>query len=315
MVRVVAVLAVLLALVGRAAAVEHFVYTSAGDFETAAPLLERSDISGVQVVYNWRMLEPQKGAYDFSRIEEHLAAAEAVGKALVIQVQDRFFAIEAKNVPDYLLSGPEFGGGLAPQVENAEEAGSPAYGWVAQQWNPAVRERYQALLAALAEAFDGRVLAVNLPETAVDVSLHDDTTGFTCDGYFEAEMDNFRFARSVFETTKVVLYTNFWPCEWENDHDYMGRAFAYAAEAGAGLGGPDIVPYRPGQMKNSYPFFNQYKGQLAWVGLAVQEPTLEYVNPETGKPFTKDEFVSFATDFLGADAIFWAVSTPWLQSP
>ena len=82
-----------------------------------------------------------------------------------------------------------------------------------------------------------------------------------------------------------------------------------------GSAGRTLFPYRPGQMKNSYPFFNQYKGQLAWVGLAVQEPTLEYVNPETGKPFTKDEFVSFATDFLGADAIFWAVSTPWLQSP
>ena len=158
MVRVVLILAVMLALVGRAAAVEHFIYTSAGDFELAAPLLERSDIKGVQVVYNWRMLEPQKGEYDFSRIEEHLAIAGAAGEALVIQVQDRFFAIEAKNVPGYLLTEPEYGGGLAAQVEDAEEAGSPAYGWVAQQWNPAVRERYQALLAALADAFDGRVL-------------------------------------------------------------------------------------------------------------------------------------------------------------
>src|SRR5687767_9759043 len=122
MVRVVAVLAVLLSLVGRAAAVDHFVYTSAGDFEAAAPLLERPDIAGVQVVYNWRMLEPSKATYDFSRIEEHLAAVEGLGKALVVQVQDRFFSLEAKNVPDYLLTAPEFGGGLAPQVENAEEA-------------------------------------------------------------------------------------------------------------------------------------------------------------------------------------------------
>ena len=61
------------------------------------------------------------------------------------------------------------------------------------------------------------------------------------------------------------------------------------------------------------PFFNQYKGKLEFVGMAVQEPTLTYKNDKTGKPFTKDEFTAFATDYLGVDAIFWSVETPWLK--
>jgi hypothetical protein len=74
-----------------------------------------------------------------------------------------------------------------------------------------------------------------------------------------------------------------------------------------GLGGPDIIPYRKGQMKNSYPFFNKYKGKLPIVAFAVQEPTRTYTNPKTGKKFTNEEFLDFGKTFLGVDVIFWSV--------
>ena len=106
----------------------------------------------------------------------------------------------------------------------------------------------------------------------------------------------------------VVQYVNFWPCEWNNDKKFMSRAFEFAHANGIGLGGPDIVPYKKAQMKNSYPFFNQYKGKLSLVAMAVQEPTLTYTNPETKKPFTREEFVAFAQDYLGVDIIFWATA-------
>ena len=44
------------------------------------------------------------------------------------------------------------------------------------QWNPAVRARYQALLKALADRFDGKVFAVNLPETGGGFQLLIPTT-------------------------------------------------------------------------------------------------------------------------------------------
>lgn len=303
----------LLATCNFASAAENFLYTSSGELDANRQILERPDIGGVQIVYNWRQLEPEKGKYDFSAIEKDLATATSLKKKLFIQVQDRFFEPTAKNVPDYLMADSVYDGGLAPQFDNPGENKPVGYGWVAMQWNPAVRHRYQSLLTALAKSFDGRVYGINLPETAIDLSTKKPPTGFSCDAYFNAEMENLAFARKAFSTSKVVQYVNFWPCEWDNDHHYMSRMFAYAADNHVGLGGPDIIPGRKGQMKNSYPFFNRYKGKLAFVGMAVQEPTLTYKNPRTKKPFSKDEFVKYAEDFLGADVVFWSSASPWIR--
>ncbi|QXN61703.1 MULTISPECIES: hypothetical protein [Serratia] len=291
---------------------ENFVYTSSGDLEAASVIMERSDIGGAQIVYNWRSLEPEKNKYNFSQIEQDLARLKGAKKKLFIQIQDRFFEQNARYVPDYLMNDARYGGGISPQFDNPGEGKPIGSGWVAQQWDPAVRQRYQALLAALAERFDGRVYGVNLPETAIDLDEKKPPKGFTCDNYFAGEMENLTFARKVFTKSHVVQYVNFWPCEWNNDHNYMGRLFEFASANNIGLGGPDIVPNRKAQMKNSYPFFNKYKNKLALVAMAVQEPTLTYRNPNTGKPFSKDEFVQFAEDYLGADIIFWSTTSPWL---
>jgi len=295
------------------AAPQSFLYVGSGDLTANRALLARPDIAGVQLVYNWRALEPAEGHYDFAAIDADLAAATGLGKKLVIQVQDRFFSPLARNIPDYLLEGPAYAGGLAPQYDNPGENKPIGSGWVAEQWNPALRARYQRLLTALAARFDGKVFAINLPETSIDLDPKRPAPGFTCDAYFDAEMENLAFARKVFTHSSVVQYVNFWPCEWDDDHHFMSRLFDYAASHDVGLGGPDIVPNRRAQMKNSYPFFNKYKGRLKLVAMAVQEPTLTYRNPATKKPFTKAEFEAFAEDYLGADVIFWTPAAPWLK--
>jgi hypothetical protein len=295
------------------AAVENFVYTSAGDFPDVERLIQRADIAGVQVVYNWNLLEPEKNKYDFSEVDQQLSFVTSLHKKMFVQIQDRFFSPDAKNVPRYLLRDPEYQGGLVSQIDNPGEGRKPVSGWVAEQWNPNVRQRFQDLLRALARRFDGAVYGVNLPETAIDIDMKRDKTGFTCDGYFEAEEENAAFARKVFRKSYVVQYVNFWPCEWNNDHNYMGRFFDFAAKSNVGLGGPDIVPYGRAQMSNSYPFFAKYKNRLNVVAMAVQEPTLTYKNPKTGKRFTREEFEKFATGYLGATMIFWSASTPWLR--
>ena len=290
----------------------NFLYVGSGELQGVTHLLERPDIAGVQVVYNWRDLETARDRYDFSLIEHDLQLSDALHKKLFIQIQDRFFTPQARNVPDYLMQDPVYRGGIIGQMDNPGENRPRVSGWVAQQWVPAVRLRYQRLLTALAARFDGRIYGINLPETAIDIDMKHNKTGFSCDGYFDAEMDNLRAARAAFKQSRVVQYVNFWPCEWDNDHQYMSRLFAYAADNNVGLGGPDIVPYKKGQMKNAYPFFNRYKGKLPLVAMAVQEATLTYTNPQRHKPFTREEFVRFGSDYLGADIIFWSVSTPWL---
>ena len=284
---------------------ENFIYTSAGDFNGVKPLLTRQKIAGAQVVYSWKLLEVSKDNYDFSPIDRDLDFLSSLNKKLFIQIQDRFFSPEAKNIPRYLLTDPAYGGGLVPQTDNPGENRAPVSGWVSQQWNPKLRARYQKLLQALADRFDGKINGINLPETAIDIDIKHDKTGFTCDKYFDAEMDNLAFARRAFKKSYVVQYVNFWPCEWNNDRGYMRRLFEFAVQKNIGLGGPDIVPNKKAQMHNSYPFFLKYKDKLSLVAMAVQEPTLTYKNPKTQKPFTTREFEAFARNYLGARIIFW----------
>ncbi len=253
----------------RSIPIHHYLYLSAGDVPKAIPLLKRPEVEGLQVVYNWNSLERFKGRYDFSEIEQALSYLEPLHKRLFIQIQDRFFSPDARNVPSYLLNEAVYKGGIVPQKDNAGPTQPEGIGWVAQQWNPAVRERYQRLIQALAAAFDGRVFGINLPETSADIDMKQDSTGFDYDKYFKAEMENIEFTRKVFKKSYVVQYVNFF----------------------------------------------LYKGRLPLVAMAVQEPTLTYINPETGKPFTRDEFISFAESYLGVNIIFWSLSASWLQLP
>jgi hypothetical protein len=299
-----------------AAPLRHFVYLGQDELDAALPILDRPDISGAEALYVWRNLEPERGAYDFSMIEHDLALTEARGKSLFIEVGDRFFTPTSRYLPQYMLDGPEYGGGLARQFDNRVPGRAPVpQGWIARQWDPEVRARFQALLAALAERFDGRIAGIILTETAATVDRETPPEGFDCDRYFDAEAENALFARRAFRRSHVVQYVNFWPCGWNNARGYMSRFFALAAANAIGVGGPDIVPNRPGQMRNSYPFIRDYRDRVPLVAMAVQEPTLEYVNPETGRPFTRAEFEAFATDYLGVDIIFWSKDTPWLRRP
>lgn len=302
----------------RAAAPANFLFLDADDMSDHRDLLARSDIAGGQIIYSWRELEPRKDEYDFSKLERDLAVAQKLHKKLWVSIHDRTFSLKWKAVPDYLLNDPEYQGGSVFQHSypgTKSDAGKPPNGNVAMQWNPAVRARYQKLLRALAVRFDGAIYGMDLGETAMSADLREGEKGFTCDGYFNAEMENIALARAAFHKTAVVMFANFWPCEWDDSRHYMSRAFAFAAAHKIGMGGPDIYPFRPAQMKNSYRFLDEYRGKLKVVAMSVQEPDLDFINPRTGKHFTREEFTDFASGYLGANIIFWAYIAPWLQAP
>ncbi|KAG9319089.1 hypothetical protein KVV02_005591 [Mortierella alpina] len=221
-----------------------------------------------------KSLEPSKDVYDFSEIKKDLEFLN--GKKLFVQVQDRFFDPNLRLIPQYLLDDPLYEGGLERQTDS--EPGSEG-GWTTKQWVPAVRQRFQALLLAMATELDGKVFGVNLPETSIGVNM----TNATCDQYFDAEME-------------TAL------------RNYMGQSFEMAVEHGFGVGGPDVRPWKPFQMANSYKFFNQYRNDLSTIAMAVQHPDLRFNNETTGVPFTRNEFRRFAVDYLGANMIFWTSS-------
>ena len=279
--------------------------------------MRRPDIAGVQVVYSWKSLETAKDQYDFSQIERDLAYLAGLDRKLFIQIQDRFFEDRSTaTCPPICSRSRSTAAAWCRRSDNPGENQPEGHGWVAQQWNPQCASDFRNCCRRSRKKFDGRVCgrqpAGERPPTSTSKN---DKTGFTCDGYFAATLENIAFARKEFSKSHVVQYTNFWPCEWDNDREFMSRAFEFAKQNGIGLGGPDIVPYKKAQMKNSYPFFNRYKGQLSLVAMAVQEPTLTYTNPETEEAiYARRVRRRSRRTTSGVDVIFWSATSPWLRA-
>ncbi|APC97834.1 hypothetical protein [Francisella frigiditurris] len=270
--------------------------------------INHPQVKGVQIIYSWRKLEPSKDNYNFSDIESDYKELSKLNKKLFIQLQDKTFEINRIPVPDYLRT-KEYDYGIQEQVDFAGEGQPIGAGWVTKQWNTKVRERFQKLIYQLGKKFNGKVEGINLPETSVDIEEKYITEDF-CSTYVDSVISNIKAVKKAFPDSYIVQYINFLPCEWNNDHGYMEKIFNMALESNIGVGNPDTVPYRKGQMKNSYPFFNKYKSKLDIVTIAVQEPDYTYTNPKTNRKFTVKELYNFNKDYIGANIIFWNIKKP-----
>lgn len=281
------------------------------DHERAAEstFLALRQVAGAQLTYTWRELEPERDRYDFASIREQLGLLQRHGKRLFLQVSDVTFS-ERVPVPDYLLSDPTFHGGAARKLEGATGVFD---GWVARRWDPAVRARFAGLLRALAREFDGHIEGVNLAETAIgfeNPEFH--PPGFTVEGYAEGVLATLRDLRQAFDRSRVIVYANFMPGETRPtiDHGYLRSIYSLAERIGAGVGGPDLLPYREGQQANSLPLIAG-RGPTVVAGMAVQDGNLADRDPATGDQVTVDVLYRYAVDDLRLDYIFWGAEEPF----
>lgn len=78
----------------------------------------------------------------------------------------------------------------------------------------------------------------------------------------------------------------------------------------AGVGGPDLLPHRWGQLANSIPLIaGRQTGVIA--GMAVQDGNLAERHRGTGTRVTVEELHQFATHQLRLDYIFWGSEEPY----
>ncbi len=313
--------AILLAVASAAAAAEprHWVFFGYERERVAErSFLDQPLLEGAQLKFSWRELEPERDRYDFAAVETALAALAAHGKRLWIQLQDVSFDPERLPVPDYLRA-PELGGGADLQYphETPDDAAAVAGGWVARRWDPAVRARFAALLAELGRRFDGRIEGINLPESAVDFEeagrFH--PPGFTFAGYRDGLLENLAAARRAFPRSIVMQYLNFMPGEWLpwEDRGLQRSVLEFARSHGIGLGGPDLLPHRRGQMQNGYRFLAAARGELP-TGIAFQDGNAAAIDPALGRPPGVAELVAFARDELGVTRIFWGTEEPFYSA-
>lgn len=277
--------------------------------------LNNESFVGAQVKYTWRELEPQQGKYRFEAIVEDLAFLQANGKKLFIQIQDVSFGDRQSNVPQYLLEDSTYHGGVAQQYQTDENDSILSVdGFVARRWDSAVNERFFLLLRALGASFDGKIEGINLPETAVGFGETGKLfpAGFSPSAYRDAILLQMERAKEAFPKSVVIQYANFMPGEWlpYEDQGYLASVYAFGAEKGIGMGGPDIKVYRPAQMNHSYQFLHQYADQIP-TGLAVQWGNYEVKNPKTNQQVKVEEIYEFAVKEAKVDYIFWCTQNPY----
>ena len=296
--------------------VHHYIFFNMDRERISEPtFLNTRAIEGAQLKYTWRQLEQGKDDYEFGDIRHDLALLNSKSKKLFIQVQDVSFSPAIVSIPRYLLNDPQYSGGADKQYEipgDEEQRATPA-GWVARRWDPAVRERFHKLLAALGKEFDGKIEGINLPETAVDFGQSGRLfpKGFTPEIYRDAVISNMTALKRAFPKSVTIQYANFMP---ENQGDtnstYLRSVYQKAAELNVGVGGPDLLPYKPFQMRNSYALIRQYAGRVP-TGIAVQDGNYRYENPKTRKQVTIPELVAFGTEYLKVNYIFWCTEEPF----
>ena len=298
--------------------VHHYVFFGQDreKLKEANSFFDSKVLEGAQVAYPWRRLEPAKDEYDFRAIREDLALLTSKGKKLFIQIQDVTFSEKYLGVPNYLLKDKEYNGGANKQyqVESNQEDQARVAGWAARRWDPAVQKRFHKLLNALAKEFDGRITGVNLAETSLGFGTSGRLfpPGFSFETYPDAIITNMKALKQAFRKSIVIQYANFMPGEWRptNDRGYLRAVYDAAKKLGVGVGGPDLLPYRRGQLKSSYPLIREV-ADFVPVGIAVQDGNYEEVNPQTGKEISIAELIAFATDYLKVDYIFWCTQEPY----
>lgn len=301
--------------------VHHYVFFGQDreKIREASSFLETRALEGAQVRYSWRQLEPEQDKYDFSLIRDDLSFLTSKGKRLFIQLQDVTFSESRINVPRYLLGDARYNGGADKQyrVEGDDEERAVVAGWMARRWDPAVQERFHKLLFALGREFDGRVEGINFAETSVGVG-HSGRLfpkGFTFEVYREGIITNMKALRRAFPRSVVMQYANFMPGEWlpGEDRGHLRAVYKAAKELKVGVGGPDLLPHRRGQLNHSYPLIRDASGVVP-TGIAVQDGNYAEPDPETGKPLTVPELLRFAKEYLRVDYIFWCTEEPYYSA-
>ncbi|HEY0997303.1 MAG TPA: hypothetical protein VGD77_15010 [Gemmatimonadaceae bacterium] len=277
--------------------------------------LNAPGIVGAQLTFTWRELEPSRDRYELGAMRDALDVLQRHGKRLFVQLQDVSFS-ERMVTPDYLRADTVYHGGIAAKYERTNGDSARFAGWVARRWDPAVRARFARLLVAIAREFDGAIEGVVLAETAV--GFEDPArvpAGFTPERYAAGIREMLSDARGAFARSCVVIYANFMPGESlpSSDRGYLRGVHALAAAIGAGVGGPDVLPYRPFQRSNGLALIEQRPpGVIA--AMAVQDGNLADRDRTTGQRITVPALYEFATTRLRLNYLFWGTEEPYYSS-
>ena len=177
------------------------------------------------------------------------------------------------------------------------------------------------LLQALGKVYDGKIEGINLQETAIGVSSKTDIS-FSEQEYIQGLKENMLALKKAFPKSTAMIYANFTPGEWLpwNDKGYLRSLYHYGEEIGVGLGGPDLMVTRKGQLNHALTMMHEGHYTVP-LGIAVQDGN--YFG-KTGDEMDDTENESrqnlvpllhaFAKDFLKVKYMFWTKQAPYFSN-
>ena len=229
-----------------------------GESGFAAP-----NVAGVTVVYDWRILEPRPGVYDFSVIQSVLDLindhnrSSSASMGLMIEFQYHGETSGVAVTPYGTAADPHLGEYL---MANGN--------YTAAIWDPTtvvysyetVNQRYIDLLSALSlwehgTTVNGNTLSYGnlirghvLPETSVPGTNHTIPTNYTDGNYLRALSAQMNILRSSFQALPAYFQTNYWRSSKDSPSNPVNYHFLWelartACIYKAGVGMPDIRQY------------------------------------------------------------------------
>jgi hypothetical protein len=180
-----------------------------------------------------------------------------------------------------------------------------------------VQNRFALLLEALGEEFDGKIEGINLQESAVGVSNKTDTT-FTNEHYVESLKINMLALKKAFPKSTTMQYANFMPGEWLpcEDKGYLRSIYRYGQEVGVGLGGPDLMFKRKGQLNHTIAMMHESDYTVP-LGVAIQDGNYIGITGSTEVITSRENIVpvlhAFAKDFMKVNYMFWVCQEPYFS--
>jgi len=273
----------------------HYVYkTGQSTFQDIENVLSNSSnhITGVEIKAQWRDLEPEKDVYNFSIIDEYLEMVKEHDKHLVVMFADRVWHSVERPVPDYLYDDPIYNGGVEP-CDPQKKNGS-----VARLWDPAVMERSNLLVNALGERYnnDSNFETLDFVESSLCI-VKANASGYSPQAYVELLKSRVDSAKAAFPSTVVIQEMNWGEVEVIDFIHYLDTA-------GAGMGGPDLVPDEGRVIRRmpAYDYYPIYADKIP-LGVGVQYPNL-VKNSHKGN-FTLDGFWDMGLNTLKLNYIYW----------
>lgn len=118
-----------------------------------------------------------------------------------------------------------------------------------------------------------------------------------------------------------MIYANFMPGEWlpGNDKGYLRSIYQYGEQIGVGLGGPDLMVKRKGQLNHTIAMMHESQYSVP-LGIAIEDGNYfgETGDATEDKNKTHENIVpllyAFARDFLRVKYMFWANQEPYFRN-